>query len=765
MSVSSLRSVCRRAEALRRVARGGRAGLVAAGAASLAGALVAVGARSLGFDWPSWLAAALPGAGAAAGLVWSLVYQSRPLQDAALALEERYGLKTLLTTALAFGSSGASSTFVDSILRDAEARARQIDPRSIVQWRLGRPLGFALASAALLAAATVFFPPLDLLNRGEREAREEAQRVVRREEARRLEDLARQLDVRTSALPATDAAGGDIAAELDRLADALRDPMLSRDDAMLKVSDLKEKLNAEREVLEAKTPELSAMALKDLKTAEGRALALSLMNREFGQAAGQASALAEALRAERFAGAEQAALGEDLGKIADALKGNDSVAGGLAAAGDSLESGRGQAGAERLDKLADTLKELAGAAEAERALAAAAEALDRTRRSVGEGASPSAEGGEPAAGEPGQQGEGRGSESSAPGAEGSRASAGPEGSAGEPGAQGLPASSGDGASGSADGAGESTSSSAASGSPDASGSGSSGASGAQPEGTAGSASTGETPGAQGAPGQPSGAAGSPSQSGSQGGAQGATPGSSSQGGAPGAGQQGDSGAPGAGEQSGGGWGETAPTGADDSGAGGQNGQGGGQQGQSGQSGQAGQSGSGGQSASGASGGGQSGSAGSGASASSGQGSSGGAAASGASPGSAAGGGGSDWGVGSTNLEQGGGASSPREPSASSRQAAGASREWEEKFMSLYRERSIQARTFDGKVQGQRGEGPELGWRSTEAPVERRRATAAEGDLFMETRSREKQSLDQQDIPFEYKDSVRRYFDSIEAPTP
>jgi hypothetical protein len=84
-------------------------------------------------------------------------------------------------------------------------------------------------------------------------------------------------------------------------------------------------------------------------------------------------------------------------------------------------------------------------------------------------------------------------------------------------------------------------------------------------------------------------------------------------------------------------------------------------------------------------------------------------------------------------------------------------------MSLYRERSIQARTQDGQVQGQHGQGEELGWRSVDGQVERREPTAAQGDLFMETRIREKQSLDQQDIPFEYKDSVRRYFDSIEVP--
>jgi hypothetical protein len=726
----SLRTLCRRAEALRRLARGSRAALIAAGGAAAAGALAAVVARTLGMDWPAVVAWSLPPAGAFAGFAWSLAFQSRSLADAALALEETYGLKTLFTTALALASepSGeAASPFTRSILRDAETRAREVAPGAIAEWRLGRPAGFAVGSTALLVAATLFFPTLDLLGRGEARAAETEQRMVRREEARRLEELARRLEIETLPTPAL-ADVPDIATDLERLADALRDPRLQREEAMLKVSDLKDRLQAERKDLQENQPQLSAQALKDLQTPEGRALALSLLNREFAQASDQAATLAEALRAGELEAEQQEALGGDLARIGDALEGNRDVAEGLAAAGESLEGGLPQAGAQHLDDLAETLDALAERAEAERALAEAARALDHARRSLADAQPGGGEGdgaaqGDAASGEGDPSGSESGDPSAAqgatPGGDGSNAGADPNRSGGPQGPEGGDPSQSTGPQGGSPSGGESGAESSASGSGD-------------PSGSAG------------------GAAGATPPSGSQG-AAGETPGSS------GSGQ---------GRQSGGGWGELPPEGASQ----GEGRSASGSQGdQGGQSGQAGASGSGGQqsgSQSGAAGGPSGGASGatSGGSSQSGGGAQAqsGGAAGGAS--AAGRGGGQDWGVGSTNLEEGGGGGASGEAKAGeSRQRDGDAAAWEERFMSLYRERSIEASTFDGRVQGRRGEGPELGWRSVEAEVDRRTPGVSAGDLFMETRAREKQALDQQDIPFEYKDSVRRYFDAIEVP--
>ena len=76
-------------------------------------------------------------------------------------------------------------------------------------------------------------------------------------------------------------------------------------------------------------------------------------------------------------------------------------------------------------------------------------------------------------------------------------------------------------------------------------------------------------------------------------------------------------------------------------------------------------------------------------------------------------------------------------------------------MKLYAERSIKGNFKDTRVNGKQGEVVALALLPESPSVQ-------ESDLFLETRAREKRSLDHQDIPLEYKDSVKKYFDSIEV---
>jgi hypothetical protein len=82
-------------------------------------------------------------------------------------------------------------------------------------------------------------------------------------------------------------------------------------------------------------------------------------------------------------------------------------------------------------------------------------------------------------------------------------------------------------------------------------------------------------------------------------------------------------------------------------------------------------------------------------------------------------------------------------------------------MRLYADQSIKANAVDSRVRGQYGQGPDAGWRSVDAEVRRRNPSAPQGDLFLESQAQERQSLDHQDIPLDYKDAVRRYFDALE----
>jgi hypothetical protein len=86
-------------------------------------------------------------------------------------------------------------------------------------------------------------------------------------------------------------------------------------------------------------------------------------------------------------------------------------------------------------------------------------------------------------------------------------------------------------------------------------------------------------------------------------------------------------------------------------------------------------------------------------------------------------------------------------------------------MRLYAERSIQANATDAAVTGRMGAGEDIGWRRVEAQVTRPELTTPVTDRFLETSRSQKQSLDRQDVPLDYKDAVRRYFDSLEVIKP
>lgn len=712
----SLQAFCRRTERVRRLARACRWGVTSSAIAGGAGCLAVVAARSVGWPWePSW-SLALPIAGLAAGFLGVFVLSPRRLGEAALALEEFYGLKTRFTSALAFASAAGESEggFAEAILRDAEAKLSGLRPGAVAGWNLRWPSLSMLLAWAMLALATLYYPPLDLFGRSEIAKRQEAEQAVRRSEARKLEELARDLKP-TELMAQTPGQTMDVGKELEKLADQLRQPKADRVAGMLKVSDLKQKVQQEREAVKAKALGIKSSAIKEMKTEEGRTLAAALLNKQFGDAAGQSEAMAKALREGSMPEALQRDLAGDLKKLSEATSGSPSVSQPLEAAGENLGAGRSEAGAGRMDELAGALRELARNSEKERALAQAAEALERTSRSLGQagekaptdGSKGQGSGQESKAGENSKGQQGQGSEQGKSGSDQSQTGDGQKAGDGK---------QGDGKQGDKGSAGQ--------------------------KGQKGSNSSGD----QGAKGQSGGEqqAGK-SQSGAQQGA------NAQQGGQQQSGQN-NSGDPQQGGQQQDGLGATPSQGMTQEAQQQQGGEG--QQGQQGQQGQSGQQG--GQQ-------GQQGGQGSGSQQSQSGGGKGGQGQ-GQGAGTTAGeqGAGRDAGIGTTNL-QGASYQAGNDPANKERNAAESRARWEEKFMRLYGERSINAKTTDSAVKGQMGPGEDVGSRTTDAKPKQQDPSVPAQDLFLETQRKEKQALDAQDIPLDYKDAVRRYFDSIEVP--
>lgn len=748
--VRPVQNFCRKAERLRRLEVALRCALWGGAAGAILGAVWIGAARTLGLGGPLGL-----GGGAdidtrfgvqfavtiiaAAGLSFcvAFVVALRPLGRVAVALDEHYGLKTTISTALAMApiaaADGAGSEFAQAIIRGATERIGALRPGSVVRWRLKRPGGALVLGVIALAAMAFYFPHYDVLGRSIAREKVEAQTRVRKSEARRLEELARELKPKTPAPLA--AMPLDVSRELDRLADSLRRPDMERADAMLKVSDVKEKIERERQKLRQDRPKVQAEIVRELATEAARELARALLTRQYGRAAKAAEAMARDVREGATSEAENAELGADLEKLAGAIEGNPAVSGKLAQAGGNLSRGLPRAGAQRLDELADTLGDLERAEAMAGELARATEALERAQRALGRGGQAESRGGRSAQGRQGAQGD---KNSSNRGASGNQGKGGAGGESGKSGSEG-------GQSGSQAGQGQDQAGSQ--------GGGAQGQAGERGSGQSGS----QAAGSQGADSQSGGGSDSGANSGSEGSSGGESGSSGSQGGSP---QSPNSGGQQGGEQDqsqGGGWGEVPPNSLGE-GAGSQ----GGAQGSGGGQGQSG----GGQSGGGQSSGGGQGSAGGGASgqggSESGQGSgqgSGRGSSSGSGQGS-----GNDWGVGSTNLD-GGRFGGDGGGSFGGRQSSAPKARWEEQFMRLYAEKSIQARTINSRVTGTQGEGEDIGWRNVEAKVKHEALSAQTSELFLETQSREKQSLDHQDIPLDYKDAVRRYFDSIEVPSP
>jgi hypothetical protein len=128
----------------------------------LAGAVVGIGVGvwKLAATQPiaPWMAAVLLLAGPVVGLIAGLVWR-RHLHAAAIAVDWHYRLKDRAVTALEFVEREAASPLKELQVGDAAAHLKQVDPRSVVPFRL--PRAFPYAVGTLAVAVTLLFWPLN----------------------------------------------------------------------------------------------------------------------------------------------------------------------------------------------------------------------------------------------------------------------------------------------------------------------------------------------------------------------------------------------------------------------------------------------------------------------------------------------------------------------------------------------------------------------------------------------------------------------------
>lgn len=111
-------------------------------------------------DWLRWaVAGGLVGVGTLLGLVWAIRARPSPLA-AALSLDERFGLRERVTTALTLGERDRSSPAGVALLGDVSQQVAGLDVKSRFPIRLSRQAWAVPATGVALALIALFYDPV-----------------------------------------------------------------------------------------------------------------------------------------------------------------------------------------------------------------------------------------------------------------------------------------------------------------------------------------------------------------------------------------------------------------------------------------------------------------------------------------------------------------------------------------------------------------------------------------------------------------------------
>ena len=125
----------------------------------LLAALSVAALRALGRDEGPRAAAVCAAVGILAGAVLARVRRPLPIAEVAVAVDQRAGLREVVTTALELERAGETSPFTAPILDRALRACADVRPAALFPGRLPREWRW-LAGGALLLAASTFVPPL-----------------------------------------------------------------------------------------------------------------------------------------------------------------------------------------------------------------------------------------------------------------------------------------------------------------------------------------------------------------------------------------------------------------------------------------------------------------------------------------------------------------------------------------------------------------------------------------------------------------------------
>lgn len=123
--------------------------------------------------------------------------------------------------------------------------------------------------------------------------------------------------------------------------------------------------------------------------------------------------------------------------------------------------------------------------------------------------------------------------------------------------------------------------------------------------------------------------------------------------------------------------------------------------------------------------------------------------------------GPDWGRGTTNLEQTGTYDVETKPGSPRQQARDS--QWTEQFVKLYDPRTLATQQQNQQASGKMGSGKFDATIEAPGPATRDAARAPIGQAFLDYRNAQKDAISREEIPPDYKEAVKTYFDSLEPP--
>ena len=389
-----------------------------------------------GMPW-RWIAAAAAGVGAAPALFhYARRFPSR--RQAAMRLDAAHGLDERMVTAL--HAHEMEPAFASLILADAERHAQRLNPRAAATARLRAPLAGAAAFGCAALAAFWLLPELDLLGHRETAAVRDAARVAVTTEARRLDDLRKQMTPDPAAAtplePSAEAARE--IAELQRQLSAQKGA--GARDAMARVASVSDRVAEQKKRLErmADTAGRKPGARPPATAASTSRLERALRRGDLRTASGELGRLAQRAAQASAESTDTRRMAADLAQLAASIEGQPDLSGALAAAAAGMEKDDKAAAAKGFDDARDALQDVARAQEEMKQLDRALAELDKARERLSETAAREARMGDGASGRDSTcEGTGKDPNDKTPGGkgEGDLAGSGPD-KEGEPGREG-----------------------------------------------------------------------------------------------------------------------------------------------------------------------------------------------------------------------------------------------------------------------------------------------------------------------------------------